>query len=202
MKTEPCPTRKIILDKALGLFAEKGFHGTSIREISSTVGITKSSIYSHFLNKEKILEALLTESGPGAMNQQFCERWKNLEGKPLSTVLNEVFQELMERWYDPNDHKILNMVIIEQFKNKNIRDYLNQELFLQERNHFAGMFEYYAAKNINPDLDPVELAEELLSFAVWIRAEFFIFAETPPPRDFIEKKVSRKIERLCRYMEL
>lgn len=54
-------TRAEILRVALRLFTEKGFEGTSTRDISSAVGLTKSSLYYHFQNKEAIVLGLMQE---------------------------------------------------------------------------------------------------------------------------------------------
>jgi AcrR family transcriptional regulator len=54
-------TRAEILRVALRLFTEKGYEGTSTRDISSALGMTKSSLYYHFRNKEEIVASLLAE---------------------------------------------------------------------------------------------------------------------------------------------
>jgi AcrR family transcriptional regulator len=54
-------TRAEILRVALDLFTEKGFEGTSTRDISSALGITKSSLYYHFQNKDAIVASLMLE---------------------------------------------------------------------------------------------------------------------------------------------
>ena len=51
-------TRQAILDAALTLFAERGFFGTSIRDIAGAVGITESAIYNYFPGKTELFEAL------------------------------------------------------------------------------------------------------------------------------------------------
>jgi AcrR family transcriptional regulator len=53
-------TRGRILDGARELFVERGYAGTSIRDISERVGMTKGSLYYHFESKEQLLSALLT----------------------------------------------------------------------------------------------------------------------------------------------
>jgi AcrR family transcriptional regulator len=55
-------TRGRILEASLGLFAERGFAGTSIRDIAGAVGIQTATLYGHFPSKEHIL-AELTEAG-------------------------------------------------------------------------------------------------------------------------------------------
>jgi AcrR family transcriptional regulator len=48
-------TRERILDVALELFNEKGYDGTSLREIAERLGVTKAALYYHFERKEDIL---------------------------------------------------------------------------------------------------------------------------------------------------
>ncbi len=57
--TVPPGTRGRILRAALGLFSEYGFHGTSIRQIASRVGINPATLYAHYLSKEQILADLV-----------------------------------------------------------------------------------------------------------------------------------------------
>ncbi|MCJ1712560.1 TetR/AcrR family transcriptional regulator [Curtobacterium sp. VKM Ac-2922] len=52
-------TKAEILRVALEQFTERGYEGTSIRDLAVTLGITKSSLYYHFANKEAIVRALL-----------------------------------------------------------------------------------------------------------------------------------------------
>lgn len=52
-------TRQQILVVASRLFAERGFHGTSTREISEAVGIRQPSLYSHFATKHLLLAELI-----------------------------------------------------------------------------------------------------------------------------------------------
>jgi len=52
-------TRAEILKVAFDLFTERGFEGTSIRDISEELGFTKSSLYYYFSSKEEIVRALL-----------------------------------------------------------------------------------------------------------------------------------------------
>lgn len=51
--------RELILDTALELFAEKGFHTTSVEQIAKKAGISKGLTYNYFESKNAILEAIL-----------------------------------------------------------------------------------------------------------------------------------------------
>ena len=52
-------TRERILDAALNLISEKGYLGTSTREIARRVGIAELTIFRHFGSKEKLFECVL-----------------------------------------------------------------------------------------------------------------------------------------------
>jgi AcrR family transcriptional regulator len=55
----PAGTRGRILHAALALFAERGFHGTSIRDIAARIGINSATLYAHYRSKEQVLEDLV-----------------------------------------------------------------------------------------------------------------------------------------------
>ena len=54
-------TREQIRVVALEMFAERGYAGTSLREIAERLGVTKAAVYYHFPTKEDILESLLKD---------------------------------------------------------------------------------------------------------------------------------------------
>ena len=54
-------TKRIILDKALELFMEKGYEGASMSDLAAAVGIRKASLYAHFNGKEAIFTRIFTD---------------------------------------------------------------------------------------------------------------------------------------------
>ena len=52
-------TREQILEAALDLFAVNGYEATSISQLADAVGIRKASLYSHFANKQDILDTVV-----------------------------------------------------------------------------------------------------------------------------------------------
>ncbi|MBW1734247.1 MAG: TetR/AcrR family transcriptional regulator [Deltaproteobacteria bacterium] len=54
-------TEKRIIQAALELFVRKGYHGTSINEITQKVGLTKGALYSHFSSKGELLIRIIEE---------------------------------------------------------------------------------------------------------------------------------------------
>ncbi len=54
-------TKRKIFETAMELFAQKGYDGTSVEEITSVVGIAKGTLYYHFSSKEEIFNFLIDE---------------------------------------------------------------------------------------------------------------------------------------------
>jgi AcrR family transcriptional regulator len=54
----PADKREAILDAALTLFAERGFHGTSVPDIAQLAKVGAGTIYRYFAGKEALVNAL------------------------------------------------------------------------------------------------------------------------------------------------
>lgn len=61
MTDHPLPTRALILDHALTLFADRGYNGVGVEELATTAGVTKPTLYHYFGNKQGVLEAIVVE---------------------------------------------------------------------------------------------------------------------------------------------
>jgi len=55
----PAGTRGAILNAALRLFAEKGYGGTSVRDIAAMADVQPATMYAHFPSKEHVLAELI-----------------------------------------------------------------------------------------------------------------------------------------------
>lgn len=61
MSRDPKTTKNKILDAALDVFANKGYHDTKLDEIASESETSKGSIYFHFPNKERLFLSLVDQ---------------------------------------------------------------------------------------------------------------------------------------------
>jgi AcrR family transcriptional regulator len=51
-----------IIDAALKLFAQQGYHSTTLDEVATVIGVSKATLYYYFRNKEEIIRAILHRS--------------------------------------------------------------------------------------------------------------------------------------------
>ena len=62
------PRRQQILSTAADLFADRGFHGVSMGDIGSAVGVSGPALYKHFVSKEDILGQCLLHASDQLLN--------------------------------------------------------------------------------------------------------------------------------------
>jgi AcrR family transcriptional regulator len=55
--------RQQLLDVALEVFGEHGFHPTSMNDVAEAAGVTKPVLYQHFRSKRDLYRAVLTDVG-------------------------------------------------------------------------------------------------------------------------------------------
>jgi len=55
-------TERSVREAALTLFAERGYHGTALRDIAGELGIRTPSLYNHISSKQELLRGILRET--------------------------------------------------------------------------------------------------------------------------------------------
>lgn len=105
--------RQMILDAALGLFAQKGYGSTTVREILDVAGITAPSLYYYFGSKEglymelmkthcNLIDEVLARHIHKTHNAK--QRLKNLVGKIFEHVIEDrnFFRLMFSIYYGPS----------------------------------------------------------------------------------------------------
>jgi len=60
--SDPNGARGRLLREAAGLFRDKGYERTTVRDLAAAVGIQSGSLFHHFRTKEEILKAVMVET--------------------------------------------------------------------------------------------------------------------------------------------
>ena len=78
--------RRLIVDSAITVFAEKGYHASRISDIAQNAGIAYGLVYHYFKNKEEILDTIFLERWGGFIDvvQVIADDERNVEEKLLS----------------------------------------------------------------------------------------------------------------------
>jgi AcrR family transcriptional regulator len=86
-------TRQKVLQAAYQLFLEKGYHATSIRDISQRSKLTIGGVYNHFSGKGEIFEAVLSENHPF---QQVNEAIELAEGDTVEALVHDMARRMVD----------------------------------------------------------------------------------------------------------
>lgn len=93
--------RQQILDAALKLFADSGFHATSISNIAKEAGVSKGLMYNYFESKETLLYAITDEISTDIMdmiNPDHDDEITTQEMEDFFTLLFDSLKEKTEHW--------------------------------------------------------------------------------------------------------
>lgn len=111
MPKAPGKTRSALLDAALDAFADRGFSGASIREITRVVGVRESAFYAHFPSKRAAYDELFAEGGPTVAVRALDA----LAGKPPQTFLPQLAETVIDAWSKPRARKFAAMMMRDAF---------------------------------------------------------------------------------------
>src|SRR5690349_9520199 len=95
-----------IMEAAEALFASKGFHGTSVRDIAESAGVNLAMISYYFGSKEKLMEALFVYRST-FFKLQLENMLSNKELQPLQKVENLIDQYIDKLLTQPDFHRIM-----------------------------------------------------------------------------------------------
>lgn len=89
--------RRHILNTAAKVFAERGYHGTTVRDVLNEAGVSTGSFYFYFSNKEELFETLYDEMNNMYLNVIEYGVEQLLE-KPVDSVCKAITLALRAFW--------------------------------------------------------------------------------------------------------
>jgi AcrR family transcriptional regulator len=89
--------REDILKASLHLFAEKGFHGTSMRDIAREADITEGLIYHYFADKRDLFRAIIEEHSFLPLLRTLPQLAEQLDLRGLLIVLARGFFDVLKQ---------------------------------------------------------------------------------------------------------
>jgi AcrR family transcriptional regulator len=180
--TAPLSTRERILSEALGLFAESGYGGASMRELARRVGVRESSLYNHFPSKASILEAIVSEYGPASSASRLEEpRYRRLHAQPAAFCRQFAF-DLVIQWSDPREHQFQKVITAERNRVPGIRAKFADQFYSREQRLMTDYFRGFALAGLISTADPREAARLLAAGLIYIRLEHYVMGAEPSPR--------------------
>lgn len=112
-------TRTHIIDAAYRLFIEKGYHATSLRDISHLAGVTVGAVYNHFTTKEDIWVSVIREKHP---YHQIIPLMDQVEGDTIEDLVRGAARALVSELLNRPDLFHMMFIEIVEFKAVHVPD--------------------------------------------------------------------------------
>ena len=90
------PRREHLINTAIDLFCEHGYHATGIDRIIDKAGVSKKTLYTHFRSKEELIIAALRQHD-GLFRNNFMRKVDQLAKTPQKKLL-AIF-DVAESWF-------------------------------------------------------------------------------------------------------
>lgn len=160
-------TKQRILDKALELFAERGYDSVSVGEIARAVGIKAPSLYNHFPGKQAIFDAIVestaaqyeADTGKIDIHVQSVDR-----DIPLFTEITEdaLFEKVRQIFayslHNETIRRSRRMMTMEQFRSPELAALFSRRYVERILDYHAGIFRALIGAGEIRDEDPEALA--------------------------------------------
>ena len=116
--------RAAIIEAACRIFAEKGFRGTTTRELASAVGVTEPVLYEHFRTKRDLYSAIIGEQAKegiailGALRDKYSATEDDLGF--FTALGNSIVQ-----WYTA-DPTFIRLLLFSNLEGHELKDLLHE----------------------------------------------------------------------------
>jgi AcrR family transcriptional regulator len=102
-------TRQAVLDAALDLFSQRGYFGTSLRDVATAVGVRESALYNYFPSKDALFDALIS-----AHQHDKLERLAPIVDVPITDgrrLLEQLAVSSLESAVEPREQKLFRILM-------------------------------------------------------------------------------------------
>jgi AcrR family transcriptional regulator len=167
-------TKEKIFDAAIELFANKGFKGTSVREIASALNLTEGAIYRHFSGKDEILAQVFTYAEEVLFTPLPVEETLGmLQGQSIFRGMLEPLPDIISS--EPHMRRITRIMFNEMNQNEKIAQYYSKEYKQRANEYTIALFEKCVEEGTIRQCDVKSLALVFNSFrSEWAYQNFIV----------------------------
>lgn len=178
MRLSATERRQAIVTEAIRLFSNKGFKGTTTRELAAAVGVSEPVIYQHFATKKDLYAAIIESKSEEVRDQ--IGFWMEAQGGD-DRVAFVALGRLIWRWYE-DDRTLTRLLFFSALEGHELSD-----MFFTR--HAAGFLEAVsnhiktriAAGAFRP-MDPETLAWAFIGMVAHHAESVSVFRFDPKPR--------------------
>ena len=193
-------TKEKITEEALTLFAERGYKGTSVKNIADAVGIKDSSIYKHYKSKQEIFDAIVEQ-----MRKRMAEMSvalgipQDVDESSVASVYGSLslpeLQEMSRKVFlfylkDEFVSRFWRLAQIEQYQNKEIYEIYRSIFFEQSIQYQTELFAEMIRQGSFKKADPEVVAVNFYAPIYFLLCKYQGQGEEEKALDMLDKQVA------------
>lgn len=165
-------TKGLFLEKALELFANRGYEAVKISEIADAIGCTAPALYRHYANKQELYRAIF-EAGINRFDESMNKAYEGIqEPEDIMTLINSLpYEEQIEKimclftepMHKPDVRDFRKLMTLEQYNQKELADLYNKRYVDIHYEKFSEIFRVLMDKGLMVDGDPYTRAVTFVS---------------------------------------
>jgi len=162
MSNDIHPTKLAILQAAVSIFGQKGFNGTTTKEIAQAAGIAEGTIFRHFPSKTDILygvvESFIPLIGVETLKRTINECQDMDTAEALQHIINNRFETIYE------SKGLISIMLTEIQYDSKLRDMYLERVYKPIRQMFRDFFAAGIKKGDFREMNPDVPTSILFSF--------------------------------------
>jgi AcrR family transcriptional regulator len=174
--------RQQIIEAAMELFAQKGFRGTTTRDLAAHAGVNEAIIFRHFKTKEELYSAIIEHKAGEHRKTQLEELERLADANDDEKFFQAVGSTFLQR--HEADTTFLRLLLFSALEGHQLSDMFASSMADRHpiANYIQRRIDQGAFRPVNPQLAARSLFGMFASFVLWQQI-FGLGAKHPHDRD-------------------
>jgi TetR/AcrR family transcriptional repressor of mexJK operon len=187
-ETETRSTRKhqLIVEAARVVFFKKGYDGTSMEEIAAKAGVSKQTVYKHFLDKQRLFTEIILATTSEINRVVALVAGTLTETRALKRDLSHLGQQFIALLMDPQLLRLRRLVIANADRMPDLGRTWYEQGFQRVLATLATCFTSLAKRGLLNMEDPLIAANHFVGLLLWIPVNQAMFTGNEQPYSKVE----------------
>ena len=181
-------TKRLILEKAMALFAKKGFKNVTMKDICIDTGLSRGGLYRHYESTNQIFSEIIDI----LMNTQDNEFSSKIENEvPAPVILDEILERYKKEMLDGSGS--LSIAILEFYSENQSSD--NDNVLFEQYLYSKDMWSYFISYGVNRDEFNNVNSEEIIDMIIFSYQGVRMFSTIMPIDEQIPNRIINHIKK-------
>ena len=181
-------TKRLILEKAMALFAKKGFKNVTMKDICIDTGLSRGGLYRHYESTNQIFSEIIDI----LMNTQDNELSSKIENEvPAPVILDEILERYKKEMLDSSGS--LSIAILEFYSENHPSD--KDNVLFEQYLYSKDMWSYFISYGVNRGEFNNVNSEEIIDMIIFSYQGVRMFSTIMPIDEQIPNRIINHIKK-------